>query len=284
MMATQIQLKWHHDRASGRHRLLTDSGRPAAALVEHDGDGQWDGYLPQSPLSYGPFADIKEAKQRMRAEANRALHGSVPRWGLGIPATDALLELAAWLAGMAQELETAADAGATPADVAAAHVHLGALEDVLLAARETPSTDPVRAARLLAAQPLVRQAQIERRHRSEPWREWLIRGGIKGIDHNIFGQSGPRREFAIVVARSANEATGAVTEIFRDEVYCSSPLQQIDKVTAYRSYDVLSAAPPAPEQDVTGLPRIDLRQPWRWPWRLAQEQEPVGNSMPGPRR
>ncbi len=158
---------------------------------------------------------------------------------------------------------------------------MGALEDVLLAARETSSADPVRAARLMAALPLVRQAQAERRHRDEPWQEWLISGGI---DHGIFGRSGPNREFAIVVARSANEAMDAILEIFRDEVYRSSPLQQVGQVTAYRSYDVLSVARSAPDQDVTGLPRVDLRQPWRWPLRLAQQPEPLGNPILVPQR
>lgn len=254
-------LKWSVDRPNGRHVLKTAGGWPVAALVARD-DGRWDGYVSHVPAQFGPWTDAKEARAAMKDKAVRALHGDRVRAGSSIGGAEALREVAAWLAGMAEQLDAAADAGGEADALAAAEVHLAALDDALRAVQENPLRDPVRSAHLMAVQPLVRAAMNERRHRDKPWAEWVVSGAPPRLSLLSGPAFGPKEVFAVVVARSAGEAIDAVTGIFRDkDAHRYSSREEVRMIAARSSLDMIGADAVTDGQDTTSLPRLDLRQP-----------------------
>lgn len=256
-------LKWSVDRPTGRHVLKTAGGWSVAALVARD-DGQWDGYLTHAPARLGPWSDLKHAKAAVKEQAVRALHGDRVRAGSPISGAEALRELAAWLAGMAQQLDAAADADGEAGALAAADVHLTALDDALRALQESPLRDPARSAHLMAAQPVVRAAMNERRHRDKPWAEWVVSGAPPRLSFLSGPAFGPQEAFAVVVARSAAEATDAVSAIFADrDVLRYSSREEMRAIASRSSLDLIGAEVVADGQDTSALPRLDLRQPWK---------------------
>jgi hypothetical protein len=235
-------------------------------LLPRDGTA-WDGYVFMSEIRFDAGKDLKEAKRFMKEIAARTFRDGPQRLhGIGIPPATSIRELASWLGEMSAALNAAADAGGGPDAVAQQPVHVGALLQMLDALHEWHLADVVRAAHLRAAEQIIKQAWTERAHRDKPWQDWLVSGGINlGVSTD-----GPRTDFAVITARSQAEATGAVEAIFKDrEVYRLSPLEQVRRIVGCSVLNALTAQLVPADQDLSKLPRLDLRMAWRWPWHVG---------------